>query len=265
MSRFINEHNSSRPSEIPSYSDLMSDLRDCSEGDIVYNSDYNKLKERVGKVIETSQRIVKDIFLGLERDGEERNSPVVEDNLYYGNFYFHQLGSFRKKIDKVVKGFGECETTKVAELVYEDLLPMCELLLALKGRAVKTRKPSSKVNPNARTIENTGTCGCCGKNVKMKSGKLVDHGFELHGWGGRTSGCFGVGYEPVEISPKSMVEYLAYLEATLERLRSEEPNSLERKQRIEAQIWGTEGHVRYLKPRIESWKPSELPKVVKRT
>ena len=260
MSRWINEFNSSRPSEIPSYNDLMSDLRDCSEGEIVYNSDYNKLKERVGKFIESSERIVKDTYLGLDRDGEERNSDVVADNLYYGHFYFHQIKSFRKKIDKVVKKFGECETTKVAELVYEDLLPMCELILSLKGRAVKTRKPSSKVNPNARTLENTGTCGCCGKNVKMKGGKLVDHGFELHGWGGRTSGCFGVGYEPVEVSPKGMVEYLAFLEATLERLRSEEPDSLERKRSIEVQIWGTEGHVRYLKPRIENWKEAELPK-----
>ncbi len=260
MSFYTNEKSYSRPSEDPSYDVLMSDLRECSEGEIVYNSDFNKLKERTGKSVRKAQRIVKDIYLGLDRDGEERNSQVVEDNLYYGNFYFHQLGSFRKKIDKVVKGFGECETTKVAELVYEDLLPMCELILDLKKRAVKTRKPSSKVNPNARTLENTGTCGCCGKNVKMKGGKLVDHGFEIHGWGHRVRSCFGVGYEPVEISPKAMIEYVAYLEATLERLRSEEPNSIERKRQIEAHIWGTEGHVRYLKPRIESWKPSELPK-----
>ena len=260
MSFYTNEKYYSRPSEDPSYDVLMSDLRECSEGDIVYNSDYNKMKERTGKVVSKAQRIVKDTFLGLDRDGEERNSPVVEDNLYYGNFYFHQIKSYRKKIDKVVKGFGECETTKVAELVYEDLLPMCELILDLKGRAVKTRKPSSKVNPNARTLENTGICGCCGKNVKMNDGKLVDHGFELHRWGGRTSGCFGVGYEPVEISPKSMVEYLAYLEATLDELRSEEPDSPERKRRIADQIWGIEGHVRYLKPRIENWKEAELPK-----
>jgi hypothetical protein len=262
MSFYTNEKTYSRPSEDPSYDVLMSDLRECSEGEIVYNSDFNKLKERTGKAVRKAQRIVKDIYLGLDRDGEERNSPVVEDNLYYGNFYFHQLGSFRKKIDKVVKGFGECETTKVAELVYEDLLPMCELILDLKKRAVKTRKPSSKVNPNARTLENTGTCGCCGKNVKMEDGKLVDHGFEIHGWGHRVGSCFGVGYEPVEISPKAMVEYLAYLEATLERLRDEEPQSIVQEQRIEGQIWGTEGHVNYLKPRIENWKASELPRQI---
>lgn len=56
----------------------------------------------------------------------------------------------------------------------------------------------------ARDITNTGTCPCCGRNIKLDAqGRMVHHGYERPGDGmGIVGDCFGVGYEPFEVSPR---------------------------------------------------------------
>ncbi len=63
----------------------------------------------------------------------------------------------------------------------------------------------------ARDWSNTGTCPCCGMNVKMRDGKLVLHGYRRPGDGSTHGQCFGVGYEPYERSTKGCEDYKALL------------------------------------------------------
>lgn len=65
-----------------------------------------------------------------------------------------------------------------------------------------------------RSLDNTGTCGVCGANVKMtRAGKLMRHGWRVQGggWQGygswHSASCFGTGYQPFELSPKGAIEY----------------------------------------------------------
>jgi len=59
----------------------------------------------------------------------------------------------------------------------------------------------------ARDWTNTGTCPCCGANVKLRNGRLVLHGYQRPGWGSVVGECFGVGYEPYERSTAGCVDY----------------------------------------------------------
>lgn len=73
-------------------------------------------------------------------------------------------------------------------------------------------------NPGAmRSLDNTGTCGCCFNNVKLTSGgEIMRHGWKVQGyrsWGSygnswHSSACFGMGYPPFERSKASAVDYL---------------------------------------------------------
>lgn len=73
-------------------------------------------------------------------------------------------------------------------------------------------------NRRERDLANTGTCGVCGGNYKMKIGRLVDHGFTIpRGWGGRQGKCFGVGYEPFEVSPKACQDYIKLIKGEMEK------------------------------------------------
>lgn len=73
-----------------------------------------------------------------------------------------------------------------------------------------------------RTLENTGTCGICGQNVKRTHGQtvggLADHGFHISDrdgtcryYGFRSGTCFGVGYQPFEVSPQAVEMYIPAL------------------------------------------------------
>lgn len=76
----------------------------------------------------------------------------------------------------------------------------------MKGR----EPPSEPSQTPARTIDNTGSCSCCNKNVKLDDGKAVDHGFQVAG--GRQGSCFGVGRPPIEVSPQGAIDFIAHLE-----------------------------------------------------
>lgn len=61
-----------------------------------------------------------------------------------------------------------------------------------------------------RDLTNTGTCGVCGGNFKRDSeGDLVKHGYERPGDGYLHGECFGVRYQPFELSAESVVDFLA--------------------------------------------------------
>lgn len=67
-----------------------------------------------------------------------------------------------------------------------------------------------------RDLVNTGTCGVCEGNYKRDSGGgLVHHGYQRPGHGYIVGDCFGVGYQPWELSPKSVEKYLVRLDGLL--------------------------------------------------
>jgi len=105
----------------------------------------------------------------------------------------------------------------------EDALEKLKFKSAFKqwaGQQQETRKPRKT---KMRTLQNTGTCPVCNRNIKLKGGRMVDHGYQVPwGWQGRTQGCFGVGYPPYEKSPKGCEDYLQKaLLPTLDRMEAE--------------------------------------------
>ena len=101
-----------------------------------------------------------------------------------------------------------------------------ELLVSVKPLIVKGRKPAENPSLTARTIDHTGTCGCCQRNIKMTDGgRIWDHGYTIDGRGRGVgssykngNSCFGVGYEPIEISPRVWKDLLVRMEARIKDL-----------------------------------------------
>lgn len=62
-----------------------------------------------------------------------------------------------------------------------------------------------------RTRENTGTCGVCFQNVKLKAGnppRIVLHGYKRPGIGYVHGNCSGMGYPPFELSVEATKDHL---------------------------------------------------------
>lgn len=69
--------------------------------------------------------------------------------------------------------------------------------------------PNMRLSPaQMRTMENTGTCSVCLRNIKIKTPRsLADHGYSLlSGWG-RSEKCPGADYPPYEVSPEGAIAY----------------------------------------------------------
>jgi hypothetical protein len=92
--------------------------------------------------------------------------------------------------------------------------PVVERMKVVKPTVTKGRKPSE--NPRKtpeRTLENTGTCGICGQNVKREAnGFLYMHGFTIASHC-RNGSCYGVGFLPHEVSPDAATSFLKSLKA----------------------------------------------------
>lgn len=61
------------------------------------------------------------------------------------------------------------------------------------------------------TTRYIGTCAACQRQIKVRDGRLVHHGYQRPGHGHIEGDCFGVGYEPHEKSPKLAKDCLTFV------------------------------------------------------
>ncbi len=82
---------------------------------------------------------------------------------------------------------------------------------------------SERKNKKKRTEENVGTCGACFGQFKYKGANknLVMHGFSRPGHGYLEGKCFGVNYQPYEISVDCTTDFVENLEDIKERTEKE--------------------------------------------
>lgn len=209
----------------------------------IWNVDFTDMKFFFGKFLDKACEQAHGVYLANNpiRDGEfSRRSWGREfDELYYFHPQVNSFGKFRKLLGKangVVQDrtLGDVQAKTLAvvaafEYVYATFEPLARKMTDLKQYIVKGRKPSEQVSDaDRRTIENTGTCPICSKNVKLEGGKLVDHGFRVEGRGRgyahKHGRCFGVGHKPIEVSPEGAQAYLVALRNQLLNIEAEIKN-----------------------------------------
>lgn len=91
------------------------------------------------------------------------------------------------------------------------------------SRPTFQEEEAEKAQAKAVSRENTGTCPCCFRNVKLKSSPkghvIVLHGYKRPGWGSVQGRCHGVGFPPFEESPQGTKNLVDVLEAERETLK----------------------------------------------
>ncbi len=152
---------------------------------------------------------------------------------------FRGLRTFAKRLtamEPAAKRRGVSDDLYAACLAYSATwLPVADAIEAAKAVIVRGRKPSTeprKTEP--RTIENTGTCSICSRNIKLDGGKIVDHGFTIKYGIGRNGKCFGVGFPAIEVSPEGLDAYITALttskaakQTQVDSLRAKDQNATE--------------------------------------
>lgn len=229
---------------------------------ILYNVDFVELKSRLNRQLEKAhQDAQKEYLKVVHTPGHERSEEL--QNQYYGTIYPHTLAGWTKKLPKTASP-AFAAALEAFRAVPKEFGPTCEKFLKAKLLVVKTRKPSDRPRTTPeRTIDNTGTCSCCGQNVKLDGGRIVAHGYTIR-YGYQSGSCAGVGFAPIEVSADGAKAYLRGLEAFQSRQQAalvEATRAGEKKR-----IWSIEADLRSLKIDIHhftrvvaDWAPKALP------
>ena len=188
----------------------------------IWNMEHVGIKEALGRWI---WEIDDHSAYELRRAVENRFERALPGGIIISNG--HDLLIAVKKLRKIqgMTGIGSVKTIDAFLEFWAPYIAVAEMLVAVKPFIVKGRKPAENPSENARTIDHTGTCGCCNRNIKMNAGsQMWDHGYEIEGRGRGMHGgygykvggsCFGVGYEPIEVSSKVWIDMQADLECKL--------------------------------------------------
>lgn len=186
---------------------------------VIYNVDFNRIKDAASRLLdaEIKAEVNEPLFYAGKFEDRSDNEKAIYDALGVCPVPAQWPS---KKVIKLIDGpHGDNAVGFVVRALRDRWAPIREKLNTAKPLIVKGRKPSDtpRVTPE-RTLDNTGTCGCCGQNVKMDAaGKLVMHGFTIR-YGFQEGKCPGVGFEPVEVSPAILHHMVELIDITLNSL-----------------------------------------------
>ncbi len=231
------------------FADLNAALDACIAAGAIYNVDFQDWKSYAAtRTLEDELAAVTDrLYLSTPH-----TEQIESDNEIYWAKVGISIMTFPSK--KLVKSL-ETKTAYANGIqeVVDRWTPVAEKFRTLKSMIVMGRKPAETPRKTPeRTLENTGTCSCCGMNVKLKDGKIVQHGFTIrYGW--QQGICFGRGYDPIEVSPEGAVAYNAMLAKVLVRVNEGMTNLVTNRPAIEirdhytAKVTATltDGHANY--------------------
>lgn len=181
---------------------------------VIWNPEMEDMKFSLGRIIDgfyayDRSKIVEnvDTLLGIKRAG----------GIYGSNDLYVAAKNIKKIAEK--KSLTEAPAVVAFFAAWASYIVAANLIVELKPLVQKGRKPNPEAEARKeRDLENTGTCGCCGRNIKLgfTDGNIWDHGFAIvnRGYGfaaGYKTGasCFGTGYQPIELSPACWIDMLA--------------------------------------------------------
>jgi hypothetical protein len=245
------------PNKLDKCAGALEVLMAAVEGAPLYNVDYKDAKYWLDRAAEAAWD--RDVFKAFVA-GQGGDSADADFTWYLGSVHgLHQVPSRVKKLNKMKpetnlsdysnRTFAEVspEMVEAARDTLDALLPVALMVKELKGSVVKGRKPSKPSAAKKKALAKEAakrTCPCCFRAMAMnmkrggygaadpKKGSIVRHGWQEAG--GRRVGeygntwhlgeCFGVGYEPYEVSDLGTRKFLEYLET---RVLPQEEEALE--------------------------------------
>lgn len=225
--------------------------------EVIYNIDYGTIRVALNRALEKAHNVANDTYRAIPYEDRRTDELSAE---YYAIVYPHTLPGFLRRLPKAAS-----PTHTAALEAYRALgaySAICAKFVAAKTRVLKARKPSTVARKTpARTLDNTGTCACCGQNVKLDRGLIVAHGYTIR-WGFQSGSCLGVGCLPIEVSDEGLRVALLVYEHHLAVARlSLEYGALTRRERaeLEGRISGSKSAIAHYTAAIKVWAPKALP------
>lgn len=220
----------------------------------LFNVDFKNAKDLLNRAFEEEKEteISEPFFYGRGDD-----FPQEITDLYWKSWSLHHLGSLKTAAIAVKSNDPVMTAIHLFLNRWEEAY---EVLNRSRKDVIKGRKPSTTPRKSKeRTLDNTGTCPVCGKNVKLDhNGSIVAHGYTV-GYGYQQGNCNGVSYAPWEVSPHGRINHIQALSAYATRLEdgtiSEKMDDRQRNSLVRQLRQDAEWHQNL----VNGWKAGTLP------
>lgn len=223
----------------------------------IWNVDYKDAREEISRTIEDALRPVgTPIFRAIEALDEVNHTDRKHEhyNDISGSCAFNAAKGRAARLRKHASDLmAQIPMLDLYVRMLDEVALLNDAFVALKPVIVKGRKPLE--NPEPIDLSNTGICAICGNRQKLNGG-MVHHGFRISDGRGNYIGqrmgkCFGVGYQPFELSCEANLDFRKYLAKELARvsghLRSLEAGEVKQLDRTEWENVPGKGYVKVLK------------------
>jgi len=262
-----------KPHHSAFYFQKFSEMKDLLEKSLsskhIWNVEYEEIKHFFSSVCEGAMDQVSQQFNDANRDPKFTRWPDDPRNLIPYFFGPHLAESYLKRLLKWQKKENYPKMQEMIDL-YTEVAAIYDQLKQVKPFIEKGRKPDPNAPPPDLT--HTGQCGICMRVIKLGPGNfMVAHGFQISGgyghyFGYRQGNCFGVKYQPLELSNKANIAFKKNLEGQLKSneehlsdLKAGHPSLLWEgyKQNKTVKEWTTDTDPRYAKLHSDSIRNTE--------
>jgi hypothetical protein len=170
-------------------------------------------KHRLGRLVSNAWDVVSKKI----DKSDTRTWPDPLKKLF-DNLYISGLHDVIVANNRLQKSKATGPQVDVLRAFVTEVLPLAQVAADLKSKVVKGREPSKgpskPVNPNKIVRQ----CACCFRDIAVGTdGTMVHHGYERPGSGSQTSSCWGIDYEPLEVSTKGLEYVISNLDERLAR------------------------------------------------
>ena len=246
----------------------MESLKNQVQTKTVWNQDFQQAKSQINRYIDKlHDAIMHNHYLpyvhSLSPDQRKQVDAKLKKSIeaYYHQPAMHTANTTKKHMANFVKDFPKSKSEVDEFLAFQQKAKT--LFDDAKSHIVKGRKPStnSKSTP-MRTVENTGSCGICGKNVKLsRTGKILSHGYTLKYRLGKSSDCIGTHFDPIEVSPQAPKAMLDYINRWIKQVddKIEDEDDWSKIAKYNDQITYLEKQYKEYQKIIKNWKAGVLP------
>lgn len=188
-------------------------LDEGSKAGEIRNTYLDSCKHTLGRLVEKAWNEERK---AIDRS-QERVWPDALRKLFE-NLFISGLHDVITANNRLQKSKASGPQVDVLRRFVDEVLPIARVAADLKSKVIKGREPSKgpskPVNPNKIVKQ----CPCCYRGIAVGAdGTMVHHGYERPGNGSQTPSCWGVSYEPLDVSTKGLEFLISNLETGLER------------------------------------------------
>lgn len=244
----------------------------CIAAGEIYNVDFQDWKSYAAtRTLEAELDACSKAYLAIPQDEREE----ADSDLYWARVGV-SIMTFPSKKLVAAADVSNSEYSVAVRGIINKWTPVAEKFKTLKPMIVKGRKPSDTPRKTPeRTLDNTGTCACCGQNVKLDNGgKIVNHGFTIR-YGYQEGQCPAVGCDPIEVSTEGLLKFGEMLNRMLMSANSaaltlnariHTTTDAEKMKALRGQVYQAERQVKWIgqdlakvQERVVEWKSAPLP------